>query len=323
MKDLSREEKAILATIVYFDIFSYPLTAFEVYKYLLSPQGDPLDAELFQIKRLLETSATLQKKIQTRQGFYFLRGKENSVSLRKTRYKIAEKKFKKARKLFFLLSKIPFIQMICVCNTLAYSNSREESDIDLAIFCRPKTLWLTRLLAVSAMELLGQRPTDDDFKNKICMSFFLSEDSLSLEKYQSEKTDIHFIYWQAQFYPIFIRKNICFTFHNRWVKKYLPNHLASPISDRRTIKTTAENKIRSTLKTSRHRSAMEAVAKKYQLNILPPKLKAAADEPTTDVILQDDIIKMHSNDRRLEYNRKFKLRYESILKYYEETAKNN
>ena len=37
MNNLNFLEKSILATIVYYDIFDYPLTGFEVFKYLINP----------------------------------------------------------------------------------------------------------------------------------------------------------------------------------------------------------------------------------------------------------------------------------------------
>jgi len=320
---LSDLEKAIISTIIYFDIFNYPLTSLEVYKYLLWPTGKKADVSLFEIKRMLETSPLLKKRIQTKQGFYFLTGRETIISRRKQRYLIAEKKLLRARKFIKLLSKLPFVQTIHICNSLSYSNSREDSDIDLAIVCQPNAIWLTRILAVTLMELLGQRPSDEKMKNKICLSFYVSDDNLDLENYQSECPDIHFIFWQSQFLPIYQRNKNSFSESNAWSRKYLPNQISQTANNRRAIyhdsktKRICENMLCRFLKNYLNKSA-----KKYQLKILPTKLKVANQQPTTDVVLENNILKLHANDRRQEYNQKWRIKYKSILKFYENSAEN-
>ncbi len=320
---LSNLEKAIISTIIYFDIFNYPLTSVEVYKYLLCPTGKKIDASFLEIKRILETSPLLKKRIQTKQGFYFLNGRETIISRRKQRYLIAEKKLLRAKKFIRMISKLPFIQTICICNSLSYSNSREDSDIDLAIVCQPNTLWLTRFLAVSLMELLGQRPSDEKMKNKICLSFYISEDNLNLENYQSECPDIHFIYWQSQFFIVYQRNKNNFLKNNIWSKKYLPNQIEQLANNRRAIKHDSKTKkICENVLCEFVKKYFNKSAKKYQLRILPTKLKVSNQQPTTDVVLENNILKLHVNDRRQEYNQKWRIKYKSILKFYENIAEN-
>jgi len=321
---LSQIEKSILATIIYFDIFDYPLTSLELYKYLLLPKGAPIQTNLLEIKQLLETSSLLKKRIQTQQGFYFFQGRENIIVTRKERYKIAERKFLRAKKYLSLISKLPFVEMICICNSLSYSNSREQSDIDLAIFCRAKTIWLTRFLAVSLMEILGQRPSEQNLKNKICLSFYLTDDNLNLENYQSECPDIHFIYWQSQFLPIYQKQNLDFYKKNFWCKKYIPYQIQPTANARRLIRKSVKD-----IKGIKDKEKkplgnyFNQLAKNYQLRILPNKLKTAAKEPNTNVLLEDNIIKLHSNDKRQEYNQKWRIKYKGLIKYYESIAENN
>ena len=320
---LSIKEKAILATVIYFDVFDYPLTCLEIYKYLLFPKGDSAQTTLFEIKHLLETSSLLKKRIQTHQGFYFLQGRETVISTRKKKYIFAEKKFLQARPYLKLLSKIPFVEKIYICNSLSYSNARDESDIDVAIFCKENTIWLARFLAVFLMDIFGQRPDEENVKNKICLSFYLSANNLNLENYQSECPDIHFIYWQSQFLPIYKNCTENFWQSNSWNKKYLPNQICQSTNSRRMIRQTSkikkhcENIICQSIKNFLNRKS-----KNYQLKILPTKLKVAAQEPNTNVLLEDNIIKLHSNDKRQEYNQRWRIRYKAIIKYYENITEN-
>jgi len=320
---LSQLEKSILATLAYFDIFDYPLTCLEIHKYLLSPKGEKIKSGLYETKHILETSSTLAKKIQSRQGFYFLRNRQNIINIRKQRYIIAEKKFKKAKKYLNLLSKIPFVKKIYICNSLAYNNARDESDIDLALFCEKNTLWLCRFLAIFLMEALGQRPTETDMRNKICLSFYLDENELNLEKYQSECPDIHFIYWQSQFLPLFGEKSSDFFQKNSWIKNYLANHLPQSINNRRKIQKSKQKNKSQRKFFHLIKKYLNQKTKKYQLKIMPAKLTISEKEPNTNVVLKNQIIKLHSNDKRQEFNQIWRIKYKSMLKFYENFEKNN
>lgn len=84
---LSLLEKSILATIAYYDVLDYPLTGFEVFKYLINPshiiaQSKPeqsLVSESLAQPRFLDILKTLKIKpledfIGEKNGFYFLKG---------------------------------------------------------------------------------------------------------------------------------------------------------------------------------------------------------------------------------------------------------
>src|SRR4030042_1900371 len=144
MTQMNFLEKSILATIVYYDILDYPLTGFEVYKYLLNPlyvvaqtevvqdfQLEPFgEVSLFDVLKYLKSSQ-LQKFIDEKNGFYFLKNRRNLYEQRIERQKIASPRWKKAYKVIKVLQVCPFVRMIGVCNSLAINNSRKEADIYL------------------------------------------------------------------------------------------------------------------------------------------------------------------------------------------------
>ena len=92
-KDMNELEKSILNTIFWFDIFDFPLTAREIYRYNF--QFPIPNFQFSDFKEILEKSEELKKYIEKKYGFYFLKGKDNLVEIRKNRYLIAEKKYKK------------------------------------------------------------------------------------------------------------------------------------------------------------------------------------------------------------------------------------
>ncbi|MFZ5364734.1 MAG: hypothetical protein ACOZBH_00860 [Patescibacteria group bacterium] len=314
---LSPLEKSILATIIYFDIFNYPLTSFEVYKYLISPKGAQLKAGYASVKQALETSPLLRKKIESQHGFYFLLNRSSLINIRRQRYLLAGKKLANAKKYFRLLAKIPFVTGVSVCNSLSYSNAREESDIDVAIICRPGTIWLVRSLAVFLIDLFKKRPTEDNLKNKICLSFYLSEDGLNLEECQSECPDIHFIVWLSQFLPIYSVYPDQIFHNNLWIKQYLPNAFAQLPNRARRVEI-SEKKLCEKILCRSVIKFLSKPLKNYQLKILPTRLRLAAKEPNTNVMLSDQIIKLHVQDKRQEYNQRWRLKYQALIKHYEQ-----
>ena len=126
--------KSILNTVAYFDIFEYPLTAMEIYNWLYGNYGlKTNDYGLKDVQNALDDSQFLKDRLETRNGFYFLKGKSAHVRTRLNRYNIAQEKYKRAELIANIFSYFPFIQFIAVCNSLAYNNVREQSDIDMFI----------------------------------------------------------------------------------------------------------------------------------------------------------------------------------------------
>ena len=80
MDKLNTIEISILKTIIYFDIFYFPLTKIELYKnlYLLEKE-----ISFQEFLNTLENSIKLKDLISEKEGFYFLKNKENIIRERK------------------------------------------------------------------------------------------------------------------------------------------------------------------------------------------------------------------------------------------------
>ncbi len=295
---LSPLEKCILNSLAYFHIFNFPLTSWEVYKYLWQPTES---YNFIQIIEALENLYT-NKILGYNEGFYFFKSKENLIQLRKEKYIWAQNKFKKSLWLINLLSKTIFIKAIFVCNNLAYQNANTESDIDLAIVCIKNRIWTVRFLTTLYMKILRKRPTPKTHKDRICLSFYLSEDNLNLQDY-AYVNDIHFIYWQSQFLPIYQEKDYASKFFNSnsWAKKFIPNIIASQPNSRWQInKKNSLKKYREKILSNNFGNWLEFILKKFQFKILPKHLLKQKDESNTNVMINDRILKFHDKDNRLE-----------------------
>lgn len=291
-------EKSILATISYFDIFDYPLTEIETWKWMFQLGDSGQNCGLSTVGEFLEKNESIKSLVVSRRGFYFLRGRENIVDSRQARYNLAEKKFKKALRVARFLRRLPGVRMIAVCNNLAWSNASEGSDIDLFIVVRPGKIWVTRFWATSFLKLFGLRPSKNKSKNKICLSFFVDEKNMNLEKISLPVPDIYLIYWVSQVYPIYDAGGVYQKFieDNSWVKKYLPNFFSNEPSSARQL--------------GRRQWVLAALGigdnffRFVQMRAMPKEIRKMANKDFR-VIVRDSMLKFHVNDRRAEYRERW------------------
>lgn len=67
-------EQSIIKTLAFFDIFDYPLTLTEIWKWLYKPgKINNENPKLSDVKQALETSKFLQDKVSSVEGFYSLK----------------------------------------------------------------------------------------------------------------------------------------------------------------------------------------------------------------------------------------------------------
>ncbi len=164
-------QKSLIKTLCYSDIFDYPLTLDEVFKYYLGTNKvSPLS-----IKEQLKTPLIIHKN-----GYYCLKGRENIIREREKKENISNDKLKKAGKICGLLSYIPGIKLIGITGSLAMRNSSYNDDIDLFIITRKNTLWIVRFFVNVILILIGEKR--DRFgitvRDKICPNMYISEDNL-------------------------------------------------------------------------------------------------------------------------------------------------
>lgn len=215
--------KNILATIIYYDGLQYPLTAFEVWKYLVRTDYY-LQAEVFKIS-LLDVIKSLNNGelaayIAQKNGFYFLKGQDHLMEKRIASNKISFSKIKKLRRITMLLRFVPFVRMIGITGGLAMKNANLESDWDLLIVLRSGKIWTGRTLVTGLVHLLGKRRYGKHVADRVCLNFFVTEDSLEvITKDLFSASEYMFLFpifgWQV--YQRFQLKN-------HWIKNMKPNY---------------------------------------------------------------------------------------------------
>lgn len=211
----SELKQAVINTLLYADIFSYPLTKDEIWKWLI---GYKISHRNFsqQLKKI--------NCIHKKNNYYYLKTRKKIVNLRIKREKYSGEKYKILNKTVAKLKHIPSVKLIGISGALAINNSDIEDDIDLFIITKKNMVWITRLLCTLVTDICRERrrPTDKNFKNKICLNMFISEDHLALAEPQR---DLYLAHEVLQMRPIYQIQNIYARYltKNKWVQKYLPN----------------------------------------------------------------------------------------------------
>ncbi|MFA6514009.1 MAG: hypothetical protein WCT50_01795 [Patescibacteria group bacterium] len=282
--------KRILEPIVFFDLFDYPLTAYEVWKYL--------NREI----ELLETISLLKKLvskevINEKNGFYFLFGREEIVEIRQKRYNYSCAKIKIAKRFGRLFALLPYVKVVAIANFLGDHNLREDGDIDFFIITSAHRIWLSRFFCTGLTKLLNKRPTAKRKKDRICLSFYISEEHLNISDLASASQAPYWYYYLRGFMPIYDKDD-----------NYSKFLIANGISQGEFKGNILVDNISRWLLVD----WLEMGAKKLQLKIMPTALKLAINN-SDGVYVSDDVLKLHLNDKRRYFSEKFNSKINEIF----------
>ncbi len=301
---------SIIKTIVFFDIFSYPLTAYEIYNYL------PYKAKLREVNNVLPFLIEIGI-IKEKDCFYYLNYQSDHHLCRQNRYHLANRKLKIARKVAKWFSYLPFVKLVALSNLIGRHNMRDESDIDIFIITGKKRLWLSRFFCAGLMKLLNKRPTKDNKKDKICLSFYVDSDHLDLSGLSLETgEDWYFYYWLAGLYPLYDEGSYYLRLmqSNQWLKQYLPNtdFLISNQSYNPALKFRSKAPF---IFRGIHKllNKLETRLEKFQLHIMPQALKDKANH-NSQVVIKEGVLKLYLTDRRQEFKEIFDQKLYEVLK---------
>ena len=174
--------KYILATITYYDVMDYPMTVFEIWKYLTRITNDELrinnEADKYSLADIINEleSEKLKKVIEKYRGFYFIKGRKNLVVQRIERNKISEKKLRVVVSIIKILRLVPFIKSLVIVGRLAMKNGENKSDMDILVILKSGKIFTGRALITLAVQLIGKRRYKEKIKDRICLNHFITED---------------------------------------------------------------------------------------------------------------------------------------------------
>lgn len=140
---LNQQESTVIDTLLYFDIFHYPLTSREIQQFSANTQIK--DEQL--LEQVLD--ALVSRKLIYKLGkYYSLESEHSLVQRREEGNRKAEEMMKKAVKYSNLIHHFPFVRSVCISGSLSKGFIDEKGDVDYFIITTPKRLWIARSLLI-------------------------------------------------------------------------------------------------------------------------------------------------------------------------------
>jgi predicted nucleotidyltransferase len=204
-------EKAILASLAYFDIFEYPLNRAEIYQFL--PESYSYEVFKNALDRLCRESWVCQFD-----DLYSLQNKPELVLRRKEGNKRAEVLLRKAEKIAGFLSHFPYVRGVAVSGSLSKHFADKNSDIDFFIITEKNRLWIARTF----MHLFKKFTFLFNKQHWFCMNYYIDEEQMQIKE-KNIYTAIEVI-TLIPFRGMEVFRN--FYIHNAWTIHCLPNHSA-------------------------------------------------------------------------------------------------
>lgn len=278
-------EESLYRVLAYFAYFQFPLTTFELWKWCDAPS-----VTILEIEEVLKSSSWLRLHGCTSdQGFFALGDVAAWRVERILRATDALRKSRRASQFVKWASRLPWIKMIAVCNSLAFSFTNEESDIDLFIVTERGKIWSTRLILAGALALARARP-GERAKDPVCLSFFVTDDRLDLSSVKIGQDDPYLLYWIATLSPLLDRGDTLAKLRaaNGWMRPNVPR--AHGVCRAQAYAVPSVRKLPDIF-------GFERIAERMQRARFPLTLRKMMNTDTR-VVVTDSMLKFHHNDRR-------------------------
>jgi hypothetical protein len=162
--------QAIVDALAYSDVFDYPLTSGQIWRYLVRT---PASQE--QVEQALASDPWLSDRIESNGELYCLAGRSATFAVRAARADDSAWLWRRARVLARVVAVLPFARMVAIIGSLTMDNARSRSDdIDLFIVTAPGRVWLTRAFVIVLVRLARLAKID------LCPNYILSERKLRM-----------------------------------------------------------------------------------------------------------------------------------------------
>ena len=214
---MDSSEKLIIKTLLYSDIFDFPLSEEEIWKYLICEKNVSEKHFANRIKKI--NSVVFRKN-----NYLFTTNRESIVKKRLKRTKESKIKLEIAQKIIRKLFLIPTVMFIGISGNLSMLNSEKKDDIDIFVIVKKNKIWITRFFLIAMLKFMGvyRKRGEKEVSNKICLNMLVDEANLKLSPNLQNLYTAHEV---SQLMPIRERKGIYKKFieSNSWIYDFLPN----------------------------------------------------------------------------------------------------
>lgn len=202
---------SVLRTLLYYDIFSHPLSGDEIYTFL--PQNSVTRE---QVKQFLKKSSEGGALYAEKDGYYYIKPNEQYVSSRLKKEDYSKKMWKAAWAATHIIKRFPFVRCVMVTGTLSKNSSDHESDLDFMIITSPNRLWISRTLLMLFKKIFLLNS-----KKYFCINYCITENSLEI-KQRNIFTATEIATIKATYNESLTKE---FVQKNSWVKEIFPNYI--------------------------------------------------------------------------------------------------
>ncbi len=200
-------ETAILRTVLYADVFDFPLTAAEIHHFLITDQPVSRPA----VDQALDDSAVLREGLDYTDGYIARAGRADLIAIRHERERTSAQLWKPALRYGRWLARLPFVRMVALTGALSMRNAKAHDDLDYLLVTAPGRVWLARAFSILLVRLVKLRG------DVICPNYVLAETALA-----QEPQNLFIAHEIAQMVPLYgLDLYAGFLTANRWVDSYL------------------------------------------------------------------------------------------------------
>jgi hypothetical protein len=168
--NITEQHKAILQTVLYFDIFKHPMKEKEIAENC----GVTISAKA--VRESLAELLTYGYLKQVKDYFMPHWADIDNVPRREKANACAEEMMAEAYTHSKKVSRLPFIKGLCISGSLSKNYFDEKSDVDFFVITKGNRLWICRTIFALVYRLTPKR------KEKFyCLNYFISEADLKIE----------------------------------------------------------------------------------------------------------------------------------------------
>lgn len=298
---MDKNKKAVLVPIIFFKRYRWGLSIRELRRYLWQTELSE-----HQIEEIVEAIPELSYKVDR-----VWLGSEGQDLLKRS--KLVATFWRKVKRWRWVFSNVPFLSQAFVSNTLAFGVINNDSDIDLFLVGKSKRLWTMRAFLLTWFNLFRLRVQNTNRRAKFSPEFFVSEAALNLQSLLFDN-DYYFAFWLADLVLIWPDDNSRkFWAANNWNKLNLPIAWRSPRQKPFvSLKDSVFKRLVEKILAGKIGDRLECWLKLRQERIIMRTNERLGINPS--IIMSEDIIKLHFNDRRMQINAEI----EQMLMEFEE-----
>jgi predicted nucleotidyltransferase len=165
--------QSVRLTLSYAACFDCPMTAHEIWYWLIREKAS--------YQHVCKTLRLASFVNSISHHFYSLTKKDMSLQ-RIKQIEYSKQKISLSQKTIRVISMIPSIRLIAITGSVAAFNAKSSSDIDILVVAAKHTVWITRIVLLFVLEILGKRRKQvvKNIQNTFCVNMFMDESQLEL-----------------------------------------------------------------------------------------------------------------------------------------------